>query len=176
MPLEERRFVPGINEDDFRAIMSRLVSGVSVVSVRHRNHDLAMTATSLVSVSLDPPTVLFTVHEDARLAEAIESGASWAVSILGSEGLAAADWLASPGRPAINQLTSVAHSYGNATGAAILEDSTAWIECETSWVKSAGSHLVVVGTVQMGKTRPEITGGIVHAYGRLEQFGINGEM
>lgn len=176
MLLAERKCVPSIDEDAFRGIMSRLVSGVSVVTVRHRNLDLAMTATSLVSVSLDPPTVLFTVHEDARLAEAVESGAAWAVSILGPEGLAAADWLASPGRPAINQLASVAHSYGNVTGAAILKDATAWIECETSWVKAASSHLVVVGTVRAGNIRPEITGGIVHAYGRLEQFGVNGEM
>ncbi len=165
-----------INEDDFRAIMSRLVSGVSVVAAKYRNLDLAMTATSLVSVSLHPPTVLFTVHEDARLADAVESDAPWAVSILGPEGLPAADWLASPGRPAINQLSSVPHAPGDLTGAAILDTASAWIECRTSWVKAAGSHLVVVGRVLGGGIRPGVTGGIVHAYGRLEEFGASREV
>src|SRR5699024_9070026 len=120
--------MPEIDEDDFRGIMSRLVSGVSVVAAKYRNLDLAMTAPSLVSVSLHPPTVLFTVHEDARLAEAVESDAPWAVSILGPEGLPAADWLASPGRPAINQLSSVHHVPGDLTGAENLVAASYWYE------------------------------------------------
>src|SRR5690625_7391199 len=108
--------MPEIDEDDFRGIMSRLVSGVSVVAAKYRNLDLAMTATSLVSVSLHPPTVLFTVHEDARLAEAVESDTPWAVSILGPGGLPAADWLASPGRPAFNIHSPVPHPLGSLRG------------------------------------------------------------
>lgn len=168
--------MPEIDEDDYRGIMSRLVSGVSVVAARYRNLDLAMTATSLVSVSLDPPTVLFTVHEDARLAEAVETDTPWAVSILGPGGLPAADWLASPGRPAINQLSSVPHTHGEISNAAILDAASAWLECRTSWVKAAGSHLVVVGRVLAGGIRAGITGGIVHAYGRLEEFGTSREV
>ncbi len=145
------------------------------MTTHYRNLDLAMTATSVVSVSLEPPTVLFAVHEDARLAEAVESGAKWAVNILGAEGLASADWLASPGRPAINQLGRIAHSRGEASGAAILDQATAWVECETTWVKQAGSHLVVVGNVLAGAARAHDAGGIIHAYGRLEQFGGKGE-
>lgn len=160
-----------IDEETFRGVMSRLISGVSVISAHHRRLDLAITASSLVSVSLEPPTVLFTVHEDARLAEAIEAGHHWAASILGPTGLPAADWLASPGRPAIGQLARVAHSRGEVSGAAILDDAAAWVECETTWVKPAGSHLVVVGHVRAGGIRPGAAGGIIHAYGRLEQFG-----
>lgn len=163
-----------IGEEEYRAVMGRLVSGVCVVTAQYRNMDLAMTATSVVSVSLEPPTVLFAVHEGARLAEAIENGSKWAVSILGERGLATADWLASPGRPAINQLARIAHARGEASGAAILDEATAWVECETTWVKQAGSHLVVVGTALTGEARTRTTGGILHAYGRLEQFGQKG--
>lgn len=165
-----------IDVEHYRAIMSRLVSGVCVVAVHSRGLDLAMTASSVVSVSLEPPTVLFTVHDDARLAEAVDGGAPWAVSILGAGGMAAADWLASPGRPAIGQLAQIAHQRGQASGAAILDEAAAWVECRTLWVKSAASHLVVVGTVLAGGIRPGVRGGILHAYGRLEQFGTVGEM
>src|SRR5690625_7670439 len=90
--------------DAYRLAMSRLISGVCVVSARSGSLDLAMTATSVVSVSLEPPTVLFCVHSDARLAEAVEPPGRWAVSVLDAEALAVADWLASPGRPAVGQL------------------------------------------------------------------------
>lgn len=166
--------MPGIDEDSYRLIMGRLVSGVSVVTSHYRNLDLAMTATSVVSVSLEPPTVLFAVHQDARLAEAVETGAGWAVNILGAAGLAAADWLASPGRPAVGQLSRVAHEPGQHTGAAILDDAVAWVECATEWVKPAGSHLVVVGRVLAGGFRAGAAGAVLHAYGRLEEFGGTG--
>lgn len=159
-----------VDADEFRAVMSRLVSGVSVVAVRERHLDLAMTATSVVSVSLEPPTVLFTVHSDARLADAVEPGARWALSILGAGGVAAADWLASPGRPAFNQLGRVPHRLGDVSGAAILDSASAWMECETAWIKLAGSHYVVVGTVLAGGFNPANAGSVLHAYGRLEQF------
>jgi len=77
--------------DAFRAVMSRLASGVSVVAARDGRHDLAMTATSLVSVSLDPPTVLFCVHSDARIADVVGEGSRWAVSSLGERGVPEAD-------------------------------------------------------------------------------------
>lgn len=164
-----------ISEDSYRLIMSRLVSGVSVVTTHFRNLDLAMTATSVVSVSLDPPTVLFAVHEDARLAEAIDTGTPWVVNILSGQGLATADWLASPGRPAIGQFSRVAHTRTEESNVAILDEAAAWVECQTEWVKPAATHVIVVGRVVAGGIRPESSGAILHAHGRLEQFGTNGE-
>ncbi|TDE94288.1 flavin reductase [Occultella glacieicola] len=147
--------------------MSRLASGVSVVAVRHGNQDLAMTATSLVSVSLDPPTVLFCVHSDARLREAVEPGARWAASILGGDALAAADWLATPGRPAFGQLATIAHRRGEVSGAAILDGASAWLECETEWIRTAASHDVVVGRVLAAARVPGAGGAILHFHGRM---------
>ncbi|QGH68767.1 flavin reductase [Pseudactinotalea sp. HY158] len=156
--------------EEYRALMSRLVSGVSVVALRDGHHDLAMTATSVVSVALEPPTVLFAVHADARLAERIETGAEWAVSILGPTGGSDAEWLASPGRPTIGQLDRVPHRRGELTGAAVLESASAWLEARTVWTKEAASHLVVVGEVLSGGVRPGVAGATVHAFGRLETF------
>ncbi len=153
--------------EEFRAVMSRLASGVSVVAARDGRHDLAMTATSLVSVSLDPPTVLFCVHSDARIAEAVSEGDRWAVSILGERGLPEADWLATPGRPTLDQLARIPHTRGDLSGAAVLDAAAAWLECETEWVRSAASHDVVVGRVLSTGTAPEQTGAIVHHLGRL---------
>lgn len=153
--------------EQYRVAMSRLASGVCVVSARAGSVDLAMTATSVVSVSLEPPTVLFCVHADARLAEAVQPGQAWAVSILAADAGAAADWLASPGRPAIGQLGRIAHHRGRYTDAALLDEAGAWVECRTEWTKTAGSHEVVVGQVLGTALGAADGGGIVHHHGRM---------
>lgn len=158
-------------ESDYRRAMAHLASGVCVVSARAGNVDLAMTATSVVSVSIDPPTLLFCVYSDARLAEAIDDGAAWAVSVLSQAAGSEADWLASPGRPAIGQLDRVAHRRGEHSGAALLDNASAWLECETEWVKAAGSHDVVVGRVVTAVVAPQARGGLVHHRGRIRVLG-----
>lgn len=154
-------------ETEYRLAMARLASGVCVVSARQGSLDLAITATSVTSVSVEPPTVLFCVYSEARLAEAVMPGDRWAVSILGPRATAAADWLASPGRPAVGQLNAVPHHFGEHSGAALLDQAAAWLECETTWTKQAGSHDVVVGRVLSSAIAPGVGGGMVHHHGRI---------
>lgn len=154
--------------EDLRQAMSRLVSGVSVVSARSGRHDVAATVTSLVSASLDPPMVLFTVHRDARLREAVDVGEAWAVSILDATGRSAAAWLSEPGRPLLDQLTRTPHRLGDRSGAAILQSAAAWVEARTVWVAEAGSHDVVAGAVLGAGAEPGRSGAVLHRAGRLE--------
>lgn len=148
--------------------MSRLVSGVCVVTARSGPHDLASTVSSLVSVSLDPAVVLFTVHREARLREALDVGSPWAVSVLGAGGRAAAAWLSEPGRPVLDQLAQLPHRDGEHSGAAILASATAWLEARTTWVVEAGSHDVIGGDVLAAGVASGTRGAVLHGYGRLE--------
>ncbi|SEE97273.1 flavin reductase family protein [Ruania alba] len=155
-----------VDVEGFRTAMAHLAAGVSVVALRDR-HDLAITANSVVSVSLEPPTVLFCVHEDSRIREGLETTDRWAVSIMSAAGSAAVEWLASPGRPTRGQLDRVPHWRGEHSGAAILDAASAWVECETEWIRDAGSHAVVVGRVLASGTNPQNSGAIVHRLSRM---------
>lgn len=135
--------------DDFRNAMARLPAGVCAISLRQGSLDLAMTATSVVSVSLRPPMVLFTVHADARLREALEETDLWAVSVLSAGAEAAAERMAEPGRPALGQLIGIDHHRGARSGAALIEPARVHLECRTSWIRQAGDHDVVVGEVEV---------------------------
>lgn len=154
--------------EEFRQAMSRLVSGVAVIAARSGRHDVAITATSVTSVSLDPPMLLFTVHRDARLRDCVEVGDRWAVSILGAGGRAAASWLSEPGRPLLDQLSRVPHRLGEGSGAAILDSATAWVEARTAWIAAAGTHDVVCGDVIGCGVNPANRGAVLHARGQLE--------
>lgn len=153
--------------EEFRAAIGRLAAGVVVVALRWRDVDYAMTASAVASVSLDPPLVLFCVHTDARFRDALDHTDLWALSILSDTAGPVADWLASPGRPAIGQLDRVPHRVGERSGAVLVDDAAAWFECRTSAIHRAGDHDIVVGEVLTAGQGPPAAGALVHVRGRI---------
>ncbi|GIG40397.1 flavin reductase family protein [Cellulomonas phragmiteti] len=157
----------GVTPDAFRAIVSRLAAGVVVVSAVRRGVAHAATVSSVASVSLDPPLLLFCVHVDARLRDVLDDVDVWAVSVLADDQGDVADWLASPGRPAVGQLERVPHRVGPVSGAAWVDGAVAWFDCRTEVVHRAGDHDVVVGRVQVAAEGAADGGALVHLRGRL---------
>jgi flavin reductase (DIM6/NTAB) family NADH-FMN oxidoreductase RutF len=156
-----------MDADSFRSAIGRLPAGVAVVSLRLRGIDHASTVSSVASVSLEPPLVLFGVHVDARLREALDEQDLWVLSVLADDQAPVADWLASPGRPAFDQLSRVDHVREERTDGAIIVGAAAWFACRTSAVHRAGDHDLVVGEVlELGEGEPT-AGGLVHHRGRL---------
>ncbi len=158
----------GLAETDaFRAAMSRLPAGVVVVAVRWRGLDQAMTASAVTSVSLDPPMLLVCVHADARLRDALDDVDTWTVSVLADDQGPVADWLSSPGRPAIGQLDRVPHERAPLSGAVRVRGAAAWFECRTAQVVPAGDHDVVLARVLAAHEGEPDAGSLVHLRRRL---------
>lgn len=153
--------------DAFRAAMGRLPAGVVVVSVRWKGTDHAMTASALTSVSLEPPMLLLCVHQDARLRDALDEVDTWAVSVLADDQAPVADWLASPGRPAVGQLDRVPHVAAPRSGAAWVTGAAAWFECRTSRIVPAGDHDVVLADVLESREGDPSAGSLVHLRRRV---------
>ncbi|HRC40289.1 flavin reductase family protein [Nostocoides sp.] len=137
---------PMVDSDEFRAAMGRLASGVVVLSANDGRHDHAMTATAFTSVSLDPPLVLACVERAARFHDLVLASGGFGVSILGVGQRAAAEWLATPGRPLVDQFERIPHRRGGG-GAILLTESIATLECRTSALHPAGDHSILVGEV-----------------------------
>lgn len=137
-----------LNPASFRAALGRLPTGVVVVTTRcDDGFDHAMTANSFSSVSLDPLLVLVCVEHGTRFYDAVSTQAHWAVSVLPAGAGDTARWFATPGRPLEGQLDRVAYHRGPATGAALLDDSLATVECRTTVQHEAGDHTILVGEV-----------------------------
>ena len=153
----------------FRRAAGQFASGIVVVSTRGGH---AMTVSAFASVSLDPPLVLFCAEKIARFHDAVLAEGSWAVSVLAEDDEKTARWLATRGRPLDGQLDGVAHHPGPVTGAPVLDDALAVLECRTTAVHDAGDHSIVVGQVEgvAGPADPPRSGPLVHysgAYRRL---------
>ena len=136
---------PTLDPNAFRAVMGHFATGISVVTCRMHGLDHAMTANSFTSVSLDPPLVLVCVERDSRFDEAVLEAGTWAVNILGAGSRGRARWFATSGRPLEGQFASVPHTRGEASGALLLNEAIATMECRTSEVIRGGDHDILLG-------------------------------
>jgi flavin reductase (DIM6/NTAB) family NADH-FMN oxidoreductase RutF len=146
-PHEPEAALPVISSQSYRDVLGRYATGVSVITTVQNGMDHAMTANSFTSVSLDPPLVLVCVEHDTRFHESVQQMRLWGVSILSMAGRPRARWFASSSRPLEGQFASVPHRRGALTGAALLLESVATLECETYAMYEAGDHDIVVGRV-----------------------------
>ncbi len=131
----------------FRRAAGRFATGICVATTRAADLDHAMTVNAFTSVSLDPVLVLVCVDVEARFHDAVLDAGFWAVSVLNGDSRPIAEWLSNRGRPLHGQLELMAHHPGPQTGAALLDDALATIECRTAAVYPGGDHSIVVGEV-----------------------------
>lgn len=137
-----------VDEDLYRRAMGRFATGVTIVTTRAGTHDYAMTASALCSVSLDPILLLVSVEKEARFHDAVVDAGVFGVSVLSADQRPTAEWLATRGRPLHGQLDRIPHTRGAATGVALISESLATFELETSAIHPAGDHSLVVGHVR----------------------------
>ena len=142
-----------VDSGDFRRVAGRFASGIVVVTASLDGIGHAMTVTAFTSVSLDPLLVLFCAEKIARFHDAVLDAGTWAVSVLDEDSEKTARWLATRGRPLDGQLDAIRHHPGPLTGAPILDDALAAMECRTTAVHDGGDHSIVVGEV-IGVSEP----------------------
>jgi flavin reductase (DIM6/NTAB) family NADH-FMN oxidoreductase RutF len=136
-----------VEPDEFRVVMSRFATGVTVVTCRQDGFDHAMTANSFTSVSLEPALVLVCVEDDSRFHEAITAVGRWSVSVLAESQRGRAAWFATRGRPLVGQFDSTPTHRSPVTDALLLDDALVTLDCATVDVHRAGDHDIVVGQV-----------------------------
>jgi flavin reductase (DIM6/NTAB) family NADH-FMN oxidoreductase RutF len=169
-PAEPQPADTPIDEAVFRRAMGRFAAGVCVLSARDGNLDHAMTASAVTSVSLDPLLVLVCVETDARFHDVITRVDGWAISVLDGTARPAAQWLSTAGRPLHGQLDRLPHRRGRLTGAALMHQSLATLECRTSAIHPGGDHSIVVGEVLGAEFGPEDSGALLHYRGEYRRL------
>ena len=162
---------PAADERLFRRALGSFATGVAVVTAVEDGLDHAMTATAFSSVSLDPLLVLVCVETTARFHEAVLRTGEWAVSILDAGAQPVAQWLATRGRSLAGQLDRVPFRRGAVTGAPLLDQASAWVECRTYALHPAGDHTIVVGEVLgVGVREDDEPGALVYHRGAYRQL------
>jgi flavin reductase (DIM6/NTAB) family NADH-FMN oxidoreductase RutF len=127
--------------------MARLPAGVVVISARSGDEFRGLTASSLVSISLEPPMVLVGLERESATRTVVLETHAFNVSLLTRSQEFIADRFA--GRAPSIDLTwrTVPHRLGT-NGIPLVEGCAAWLECRLAHVHEAGDHDICVGEVQ----------------------------
>ena len=102
----------------YRRVVGRFATGVTVVTTRLGADQHAMTCNSFTSVSLEPVLVLFCAEKVARFHDVVLDTGEWAVSVLAQGQQQESRHFAARGRSLVDQFDGVAHTQGRLTGAA----------------------------------------------------------
>lgn len=135
--------------DDFRQVLSRFASGVTVVSARDEaKNPIGVTVSAFSSLSLDPPLVLICLDNATSNLQDYTGGRAFAVNILSSEQDDVSNAFAFPGpRPPFEQVT---YSEGE-LDLPLIDGALASLQCTTHAVHPGGDHVIVVGLVKYAK-------------------------
>jgi len=132
---------------ELRETMRQFATGITVLTTGGDSIH-GMTANAFSSVSLDPPLVLCCVARTAIMHAAITTARNFAVSILGAEQEHLARYFTNRQRPRGRaQFDTVRWRPGPHTGAPLLADSLAWLECQVLHGYDGGDHTIFVGEV-----------------------------
>lgn len=133
-----------IDARQFRDALGRFSTGVTIVTARGVDGTpVGMTASSFTSVSLDPPLVLFCPSRGAESYKTLASGGPFVINVLREEQQALSNRFAQTLEDKWHALEFDTWM----TGAPVLRDCLANLECETHAVYDGGDHAVVIGRV-----------------------------
>lgn len=133
-----------VSAGDFRAAMSRLAAGVSIVTSRAPGGaPRGLTATAVCSVSLVPPLVLASLANASATQAAIAESDVFALNLLGRGEEELARRFA---RPDEKKFVGVEWEPGS-TGCPTIPDALAVCECHVQDAVRAGDHTLFIGRV-----------------------------
>lgn len=145
-----------VSSEDFRDVLRHFPSGVTIVTIKSPGSEEAhgLTVSAFASVSPDPPLILISIDHRASAYRLMEmAGTTFAINILGQDQMELSNrfaWLKDEDRFAAGDWGTAA------TGAPILKDALAWLDCTIYSRFSAGSHTIYIGEVQAsGTPRPD---------------------
>jgi flavin reductase (DIM6/NTAB) family NADH-FMN oxidoreductase RutF len=169
-----------VSDDEFRAAMSRLAAGVVLVTAYEPpldpegpgGEDVGMTATSFMSVSLDPPLVLVGLREGSRMDDLLAEQPVWAVSVLSESQRHIAGRFAMKGRISDRLLfDDIPYVRGEVSGAPLVGGALATLECRTEQRVTAGDHTLVIARVLTAAVPSAEGGPLAYFRGRYRQLG-----
>jgi flavin reductase (DIM6/NTAB) family NADH-FMN oxidoreductase RutF len=133
-----------IDPSAFRAVLGRYATGVTIVTTRGADRrPSGLTVNSFTSVSLDPPLVLFCLDRAAGSEPAFAAADCFAVNILAAGQAAVSARFADP------EATRFVHEGTTVweTGAPILTQALAALDCRVHARYDGGDHVILVGRV-----------------------------
>lgn len=139
-----------ISSEAFRDALRHFPAGVTIVTIKSGKTIHGLTVSAFASVSPEPPLILVAIDHRHSAYELLEQeSAVFAVNILHQDQIELSNrfaWLKDEDRFDMGDWRTAA------TGAPILADALAWLDCIIHSRHVAGTHTVYIGEVQASDT------------------------
>lgn len=137
-----------ISHETFRDALRHFPAGVTIVTIAAGGERHGLTVSAFASISPAPPLIMVAIdHKHHAHTLLQQPGATFAVNILGADQVELSNrfaWVHDEDRFAQGAWDSAE------TGAPILTDALAWLDCTIYNHIDAGTHTIYIGEVQAG--------------------------
>lgn len=164
------RVAPELPADIFRIAMRELVGGVTVLTAGHGEDVSGMTVTSLSSLSAEPPRVLIAVNRQASSYPLMKRHGFFGLSILGADQQAIAERFSDKSLKGRERFAG-ARWITLTSGAPLLADALAAIDCQIEEIIPRHSHAIVIGKLLDIRVTADASGALGYWRGRYEKLG-----
>jgi len=130
----------------FRQAMREFAAGVAIVACGAGEARSGATVTALTSLSLSPPTLLVCLSLDALTLKRLRETGAFSVNLLGDRHRALADRFANRGIRGADRFADGTWA-PLFTGAPLLADALAAIDCRVEEIIERHTHAIVIGAV-----------------------------
>lgn len=144
--MEKEAALTPVSAEQFRLGMRSLAGAVCVITSAHAGRRYGMTATSVCSVSAEPPTVLACVNRDASTHDAIDKAGAYCLNVLRAEDSELSNAFSGAQRGE-SRFRSGAWTRLS-TGAPVLLEALASFDCRVVKRIAHGSHSIFFGKVE----------------------------
>ncbi len=135
-----------ISSEEFRSVLRHYPSGVTIVAVKAGDQTHGLTVSAFASISPQPPLVMVIVDHRHRAYKLLErEGAVFSVNILRHDQVEMSNrfaWVKDEDRFAVGDWRTAA------TGAPVLGDALAWMDCTIQGRYAAETNTIYVGEIQ----------------------------
>ena len=145
LPFEERETIL-VDEVGKKTALRMIAHGIYILGVRVDGELNAGTVTWLSQCSFKPPLIMMGLKRNSSLHEPVKRAGFFAISFLNVDQADIARAMFKSAKVEDGSINGIAYHIGE-TGAPIISESPAWIECRLAHVYEGGDHSVVVGEV-----------------------------
>ena len=124
----------------------QIVHGVYVISTRLGEKVNAMTAAWVGRASFEPPLITVAIGKTRYTHDMIMGSGVFAVNVLGADNIAAGKRFGLKSGRNTDKFAGVGYDT-KTTGAPVLRDCIAWMDCKVVSHHDAGDHTLFIGTV-----------------------------
>lgn len=157
--------------DVFKAGMRKLVSGVSLITTADETRRFGLIATAVNSLSVDPPSLLICVNQQASAHDAIRRSGVAAVNLLRSRDSGLADTFSDSRRRAERFMEGRWKTLK--TSAPILETSLVSFDCEVFEKFEHYSHTIFILNVVGVWTPDDQSDALIYLNREYRVFGVS---